>query len=215
MPPAEGVIRFRFEHRHEPLPGELAPLAAELGGWRRELVVRGVLGRDPGRYDGAGFGNLSARVTKSAGPPGRRRFLISGSQTGGWVDLDLAGFALVESWEAATHRLASRGLVEPSSEALTHAALYDASSAVGAVLHVHAPRLWARRGTADLPETDPVVDYGSAEMAAAVAELAGRLLAGAATGLIAMGGHPDGILAFGPDPPATARILLSALDRAD
>jgi hypothetical protein len=202
----EGVIRFRFDHRREPLPAIHAGLAGELAGWRRRLVARGVVGQQPGRYGGAGFGNLSARLTPAHG----RGFLVTGSQTGRLVDLDLAGFALVDSWDTAAHRLASRGLVPPSSESLTHAALYDASPAIGAVFHVHAPQLWARRGTPALAATAPGVEYGTAEMAAEVAHAARR--PGAAD-LLAMSGHEDGILAWGATPEAAGRLLLTALDQ--
>lgn len=205
MTAGEGVIRFRFDHRREALPEALAPLAAELAGWRRALVAAGLVGRDPARYGGFGFGNLSA----SAEMPDRRRaFLVTGSQTGHLADLDLAGFALVESWDAAAHRLASRGLSAPSSESLTHAALYDASPAIGAVFHVHAPALWARRGSA-LPATAAGIDYGTPEMAAEVARLARRL---GGSGLLAMSGHEDGLVAWGPTAEATGRLLLAALE---
>ena len=198
----EGVIRFRFEHRREGLPDDLRQVAAELGRWRGVLVGRGVVGQEPGRYGGYGFGNLSARVGDG--------FLITGSQTGHLAALDLAGFALVDSWHAVEHRLTSRGLVEPSSEALTHAALYDASPEIGAVFHVHSPALWARRGTPGLPATAPDVDYGTPEMAAEVRRLCRFTPAPA---LLAMAGHEDGILAYGPDSTTTAHTLLAALDR--
>lgn len=198
---AEGVIRFRYEHRREALREDLGGLAAELGAWRRVLIERGLVGQDPRRYGGYGFGNLSARA-------GGRSFLVTGSQTGHLADLDLAGYALIESWTAAEHRLTSRGLVEPSSEALTHAALYDASAAICAVFHVHSPALWARRGTAGLPATAPGIDYGTPEMAAEVARLC-RLAR--ASGLLAMAGHEDGLLAYGPDPATTGETLLAAL----
>lgn len=209
MTAGEGVIRFRFDHRREALPGALAPLAAELAGWRRALVAAGVVGRDPARYGGFGFGNLSARTAGGEAPAGRRAFLVTGSQTGHLADLDLAGFALVESWDAAAHRLASRGPAAPSSESLTHAALYDASPAIGAVFHVHAPALWARRGTPELPATAAGIDYGTPEMAAEVARLARRL---GGTGLLAMSGHEDGLVAWGPTADATGRRLLAALE---
>jgi hypothetical protein len=201
MTAQEGVIRFRFEHRREELPGALAPLAATLARWRRALVELGVVGQDADRYGGYGFGNLSARV-------GRRSFLVTGSQSGHLADLDLAGFALVEQWDAAGHRLASRGLVAPSSESLSHAALYDASPRIGAVFHVHAPALWARRGGAGLPETAPGIDSGTPEMAAEVARLARR---GPPAGLLAMAGHEDGLLAYGADAEAVGHSLLAAL----
>lgn len=213
MTAGEGVIRFRFDHRREALPEAFAALAEELAGWRRALVAAGVVGRDPARYGGFGFGNLSAR-TASGGeePAGRRAFLVTGSQTGHLADLDLAGFALVESWDAAAHRLASRGLAAPSSESLTHAALYDASPAIGAVFHVHAPALWARRGSAALPATAAGIDYGTPEMAVEVARLARHL---GRSGLLAMSGHEDGVVAWAADPHTAGRTLLAALEARD
>lgn len=202
----EGVIRFRFVHRREALPAELGGLAATLAGWRRRLVARGVVGREAGRYGGYGFGNLSARVGRDLGGG----FLVTGSQTGHLGDLDLAAFAHVEAWDAAAHRLTSRGLGQPSSESLTHAALYDASPRIGAVFHVHAPALWARRGTPELPSTAPGIDYGTLEMAAEVAGLARHL---GDSGLLAMTGHKDGLVAWGPTPEDTGHHLLDALDR--
>lgn len=213
MTAQEGVIRFRFDHRREELPAELAAVAALLARWRRALVELGVVGQDADRYGGYGFGNLSARV-------GRRSFLVTGSQTGHLADLDPARFALVESWDAAAHRLASRGLVAPSSESLTHAALYDASPRVGAVFHVHSAALWGRRGSAELPETAPGIEQGTPEMVAEVARLTRRGLqrrsdggrSAEPAGLLAMGGHEDGILAYGADPDDAGRALVAALD---
>src|SRR5438309_1011210 len=75
---------------------------------------------------GYGYGNVSARV----GPlgdvgRGQRRFLVTGTQTGGRQGVTLADFCLVERYDLARNRVTSRGLVPPSSESLTHGAIYD------------------------------------------------------------------------------------------
>lgn len=210
--PREGVVRYRAEHREEALPTTLAPLAATLDAWRHPLRALGLLGRDPLRYDGHGFGNLSARAPSSGGgsPPGRRPFLVTGSQTGGAEHLGLGGFALVERHDPAGNRLWSRGRVAASSESLTHAALYERSPGVGAVFHVHAPEPWRRRRELGLAVTDPAVPYGTPAMAAEVGRAWGRL-GGPERGVLAMGGHEDGLLAWGPTPGGAGRALLALL----
>lgn len=199
MPEREGVVRYECVHRDEALPSSLAPLAAALAAWRRVLAALGLVGRDPARYGGLGFGNLSARLA-----PGERPFLVTGTQTGHLAHLPLAGFARVECWDTAANRLESSGLARPSSESLTHAALYDLSPEIAAVFHVHSPELWRRP---DLPRTAPDVGYGTPEMAAEVGRVwheAGR----PAAGLLAMAGHEDGLVAWGPSLEAAGKSLV-------
>lgn len=215
MAEREGVVKYRAEHREVGLAGApeegLVPVAAALAAWRHPLRGLGWIGQDPERYGGYGFGNLSARVAEG--------FLVTGSQTGGVHRLDLDGFALVERWDLAANRLWSRGRVPASSESLTHAALYQASAAaaspVGAVFHVHAPELWREREGLGLPVTDPAVPYGTPEMAAEVVRAWRRLEEAerSTSGLLAMGGHEDGLLAWGPAPERAGQALLDALLR--
>lgn len=210
----EGIVRYWMEHAEGPLPPEALAAAAELDGWRRVMRRLGVLGRDPARYGGYGFGNASRRVAHPGEepPPGCRRFVVSGTQTAHLEELGTGGWALVEWYEPAAMRLASRGPVAPSSEALTHAALYDADPAIGCVLHAHAPEPWRRAGELGLPTT-PAATAGTAEMAAAVAET-WRRLGGPPAGLFVLGGHQDGLVAFGPDPRAAGERLVAVLAAA-
>lgn len=224
MSEREGVIRFQADHRHEPLAAELAPLAAELAGWKRLLTLLGVVGRDPDRYGAYAFGNLSVRVVAREAPPGQRSFLISGSQTMGDDDAgdDGAGslltrWALVERYEPAANRVESRGRVPPSSESLTHGALYDLDPVgggppVGAVFHAHAPELWRRAAELGLPATAPEAENGTPQLAAEIARLgaAGRL----GGGVLVMAGHEDGVLAFDTTPSEAGRRLVAALASA-
>lgn len=210
--PEEGVIRFRAVHRHEPPEARHTSLLAPLLPWRRVIRSLGVLGQDLGRYGGYGYGNLSVRLGATA-------FLISGSQTSGLPDVGPEHFARVDGFSLEENRVRSRGPVVPSSESLTHAALYAASRRVGAVFHVHAPRLWAMAGPLGLPATPPGAEAGTVELALAIHRLARHLTArergeAGLAGVISLAGHEDGLLAYGPDAEAAGRSLVRMAVRA-
>lgn len=208
----EGVIRFRADHVEDELPGELATALRPLLPWRRTLRSKNLLGEEPDRYGGYGFGNVSVRVRPFAAPPCRRAFLVSGSQTSGLGRVGLEEFALVDAYDFDANRVASRGMVAPSSESLSHAAIYELSPDVRAVLHVHAPGLWSRGRAAGLPVTDGQVEAGTPQMAYEIERL-GDQLSLEQRGVVVMGGHRDGILAFGRDPDQAGERLLAALAR--
>ena len=214
-PPEEGVVKFALAHRAEPLEARVyGDVVRELSGWREVLRRLGGIGQDRARYGGAGFGNLSLRV-----PPlgeagrGRRRFLITGTQTGGRERLTVADCALVERYDLAENRVTSTGATPPSSEALTHGAIYDAAPSCRAVFHVHAPELWQRARSLGLPATRPDVEYGTPAMAHEVERLF-REAALAAHGICAMGGHEDGVIAFAAGAAEAGALLLRHYARA-
>jgi hypothetical protein len=203
----EGVIKFDLQFRPGPAPA--AELLFELEAWRRIFRRLGLLGQDPQRYDGLGFGNLSRRGGngEAAGT-----FIISGTQTGHLDQLAAEHYATVLACDPACNRVVASGLIRPSSEALSHGVLYQADALIGWVMHLHSPEIFAARQRLDLPVTDPSAVYGSPAMAAEIARL--QPLAGW-PGLLVMGGHEDGILAFGSHAAETGaqviRILAAAL----
>jgi L-ribulose-5-phosphate 4-epimerase len=103
--------------------------------------------------------------------------------------------------------LRSVGERAPSSEALTHAALYQVNGAIRGVVHVHSRVIWdAWRDK--LPTTRDDVAYGTPEMAYEMIRLhksraLGRL------GVIVMGGHQDGVISFGPTLAEAAGEILA------
>ena len=208
---AEGVIKFDLQYRvagavaHDELK-ELNALRSRL--WQLQLV-----GQDPQRYDGYGFGNISVRCGPRDAAPGKRAFLISGTQTGALPELDEHHYTLVESYDPSANLVVARGPVRPSSESLTHGIIYDQDTRIHAVLHVHSPDLWQAAGRLGIPVTDATVTYGTPAMAAEVQRLF-RETDVLRQQIFSMGGHLDGIVAFGQTVAQTGDTLLAALARA-
>jgi L-ribulose-5-phosphate 4-epimerase len=101
----------------------------------------------------------------------------------------------------------------PSSESMTHAAIYDLSPAIRFVFHAHSPVIWRQADVLRIPTTDPRVPYGTPEMAAE----AQRLYYGStldAKRIMAMGGHEDGIIVFGQNAEQAGQVLVTYLARA-
>jgi len=211
---SEGFIQYRLEHQFRALDrNRYADQVCKLAAWREVLSLAGLVGQDPRRYGGAGFGNVSSRVGPPSSGRGRRTFLITGTQTGAKRTVGMGEFALVEEYDYNGNRLTSHGTVQPSSEALTHAALYDMGPQIRCVLHAHSPAIWQRSKEMRLPTTDPSAGYGTPEMALEVQ----RLYAGtglAESRLLAMGGHQDGVVVFGHTLEEAGQVLLTALARA-
>jgi len=201
--PQEGVVKFELGFTRAP-PIEFAPLQA-LNAWRTLLHRLGLIGQEPARYGGVGFGNVSQRL---AGSP--MRFAITGTQTGELAVLDARHYALIDACDIAHNRVVARGPIEPSSESLTHAMLYRLSPDIHYVFHVHAPLIWRHAQALGIACTRPDVAYGTPAMAAEIERLydIGDL---ARRGIVAMGGHEDGVVAFGASADDAGLVLVRAL----
>lgn len=201
MAAVDGVIQYRLDYQQGPLPDGVD--VALLLTWFRTCRELGLIGREPGRYGGYAYGNISQRTD-----PG---FVISGTQTGSLPALTAEDLCWVRACDTATNHLSASGPVKPSSEALTHGEVYSTLPDIRAVIHVHAPALWQAAAVLGLPVTDPSATYGTPAMARAVREL---LIAQPTAGVLSMGGHEDGIIAYGPDMPTAGQLLLHAAARA-
>ncbi|OGQ13492.1 MAG: hypothetical protein A2138_16885 [Deltaproteobacteria bacterium RBG_16_71_12] len=207
----EGVIKFAATHQALPLPRVAVELVGLLAGWRRILYDLGLLGRDRARYQGAAYGNLSARLGPFPGERGLRAFAITGTQTSDRRDLSADDFCVVTAADVKRNHVTSHGPSLPSSESMTHATVYDASPTIRAVFHVHAPAIFDAR--LPLPETAPGVDYGTPEMAREVARL-WRTSSLPDGRVFVMRGHQDGVVAFGKTVDEAGGALIAALARA-
>jgi L-ribulose-5-phosphate 4-epimerase len=209
----EGVIKFVAEHRSQKLDlRRYGALADELAGWRQVMALCGLVGQDPARYCGAGFGNLSVRVGTPGSGLGRRAMLISGTQTGGHARVGLDDFCVVERYDVRDNHVTSHGMVRPSSESMTHGAIYDLGPHIRAVLHAHAPIIWRHAAALAIPTTRPEVPYGTQDMAREMARL-NRETPLAERQILSMAGHEDGIIAFGRSLDEAGRVLMTCLAR--
>ncbi len=210
----EGVIKFHAEHEPRSLdPHRYGELACRLTAWREVMSKLQLVGQDPSRYGGAGYGNVSARVGPPGTPRGARAMLISGTQTGGLPRLGLADLCVVDRYDAQRNWVRSHGRRMPSSETMTHGAIYDLSPAIRFVFHAHSPVIWRAARALRIATSDPRVPYGTPEMAAEAARLySGGALA--STQIMAMGGHEDGIIVFGRNAEEAGQVLVTHLARA-
>lgn len=187
MPEKEGVIKYQLVFRQAEALVEHDYSALDY--WHRQFKNADILGQDPKRYNGLGFGNLSQRIDQQS-------FLISGTQTGGLDELTANDYALVTSTNIPANRVEAEGQVKPSSESLTHAAVYAFDDEIQYVFHVHSPEIWKARTSLDIPETAAHIAYGTPQMAEEMIRLyqQGEFANG---NILAMVGHEDGVIGFG------------------
>ena len=142
---------------------------------------------------------------------GSQQFLITGTQTGELERLTAEHFSLVTAFDLDRNSVRSTGLVKPSSEAMTHAALYDLDAGIDFVYHAHAPQIWRNAAALGLPSTDPAAAYGTPEMARSIRETGAAHLecVRRPSGLIVMGGHEDGVISFGSTADEAGQALLA------
>jgi len=207
----EGVIKFDLQFS----PAEPVAMSSlqELNKWRSIFWRHRLIGQDPGRYEGYGFGNVSQRIGPFDTECGKREFVISGTQTGELEELDNNHYAIVSGWDTAHNQVIASGPVEPSSESLTHAMIYDLDDEARVVLHVHSPDIWKSAAAQNIPLTGASIEYGTPAMAQEVRRLFNETSV-RQSGIFAMGGHEDGVVSFGHTVEQAAHVLLRALNES-
>ena len=183
----------------EPLAGDIASFSglAELNAYRRKLLDLHLIGVDP---KGIGFGNLSVREGAT------KNFYITGSATGGIHELILANCAKVVAYDFERNQVRYEGSAMPSSESLTHAAIYESDPTAGAVVHCHNSKLWAALLN-QAPTTSKAAEYGTPEMAYEIMQLFTRSDAQSRK-IVVMAGHEGGMLTFGRDLEEALAVLM-------
>jgi L-ribulose-5-phosphate 4-epimerase len=177
-------VKFTYQHAR----ADTAPFdaLAELNACRRKLLKQRLMGVDS---NGVGFGNLSVRDGSTT------NFYITGSATGGLPELTLTDCARVVAYDFARNWLRYEGAAIPSSESLTHAAIYESDPTIFAVIHCHDSDLWATL-LDRAPATSQSVAYGTPEMAYEIMRLF-KMSDVRSRKILAMAGHEGGIVTFG------------------
>ena len=178
---------------------EIAPFGgfAELNAYRRKLLQLRLIGVDA---NGIGFGNLSIRDGAT------NNFYITGSATGGKPELTLADCARVVAYDFEKNWLRYEGSAIPSSESLTHAAVYESDAKAGSVIHCHDSKLWAALLN-QAPTSSKAVEYGTPEMAYEMTRLF-KVTDVQSRKILVMAGHEGGIVAFGKDLEEAFAVLM-------
>jgi L-ribulose-5-phosphate 4-epimerase len=178
---------------------DIAPFdaLAALNAYRQNLLEQRLIGVDS---NDVGFGNLSIRdgVTEN--------FYITGSATGGLPELTMADCVRVVAYDFAKNWLRYEGAAIPSSESLTHAAIYESDPTISAVIHCHDSGLWATLRD-HAPTTSEAVAYGTPEMAYEIMRLfnVNNLRR---RQMFVMAGHEGGIVTFGKDLQEAFAVLM-------
>ena len=168
---------------------------AELNACRGRLLRLGLIGMDA---NGIGFGNLSIRDGTN--------FYVTGSATGGIPELSLADCARVVNYDFKRNWLRYEGAAIPSSESLTHAAVYESDTKAGAVIHCHDSKLWATLLN-QVASSAQGVEYGTADMAREVTRLF-EVTDLQSRKIFVMAGHEGGIVTFGNDLEQALAVLM-------
>ena len=188
----EGVIKYQQDWTRSLI--EPSELTDKLIGIRNRLYRKKWIGQYP---DGVGYGNASIRINDD-------EFLITGSGSGSYVNIDHHQLAIVSRVDIAHNSLKCRGMCAASSEALTHAAIYAADFEIEAVLHIHDAEMWEKL-IYTAPTVGASIPYGTSEMANAVQQLIFNHHD--ENEIIVTAGHEDGIFAYGYSIEAAYEVL--------
>lgn len=203
----EGIIKFQYDLEENRPPVDLRHIR-RLNRWRGALFNANLIGQDPQRYNGAGFGNVSQRLD-SAG-----RFIITASQTGGIPKLVInEHYVVVTTYDLERNAVSASGPIPPSSETMTHASVYDCDHAIQAVFHAHSPVIWEAADQLDILATGIYAGYGTPDMAREVKRLFNESDV-RQRGIFSMLGHRDGIVTFGTSVDEAGRLMFKYLDKA-
>jgi L-ribulose-5-phosphate 4-epimerase len=191
----EGYVKY---HCHW-LPAEALDKQRieELNHWRNKLYQLGLIGQ---YENGIGYGNISIRGEID------RQFTISGTSTGGIPVLNESYYTTVIDYDWTQNTVTCQGPIQSSSEALTHAAIYEANPNIHAVIHIHDRSLWSSLMN-QVPTTRENVAYGTPEMAEEIIRLCQEDTL-VEQQILVMSGHEEGIIVFGVNLDRAGNLLL-------
>jgi ribulose-5-phosphate 4-epimerase/fuculose-1-phosphate aldolase len=177
--PDDGVIKYKCFHT----PGIITNTSIQLMQYRDLCFKKKWIGA---YSNGIGYGNISQKTSTD-------KFVISSTQTGGVPLATEEHFSEVNDYSIDHNWIKSSGIKPASSEALTHAAIYQISSKFLAIIHIHNRVLW-KRYLFKKPTTGSEIPYGTPEMAQEILALHHKK---PQERCFIMAGHEEGIIAFG------------------
>ena len=204
----EGVIKFN--HVFAAHTGEIhSDDYVELEKIREVLYKKGLIGC---YSDGIGFGNLSLKrdysefYAQSSNP----QFLISGTQTGNLPHLTGKHYTRVVDFNFQQNQVTVHGPVKASSESLTHASIYQTSSQIECVIHIHNKNIWNALIENNYPAIPKNIPYGTLEMANYAKE---EVLNKSSEKLFVMKGHDEGVIFYNSNKQRCLEHVLEICDK--
>lgn len=190
----DGVVKYSLEFKQS------KPLAKKkcnkIEKTRKRLYSLGLIGA---YKNGIGYGNISTRHKQS------RKFLITATQTGELEDLNSKHYSLVKDVNFNTFATSAIGYSKPSSEAITHAAIYALDKDINAVIHVHNEKLWNFMLENDYLATNDT-PYGTPEMVLDIKAMYKKIDALSNNSFV-MKGHFEGVVTFGKNLKEAEEVL--------
>jgi hypothetical protein len=176
--------------------------------WRKKLYHLDLIGEYPEAQ--VGFGNMSgvrdySKFYKSS----HLQFIITGTQTGKYAELDGKHYTRVLDYQIDELKIEMMGAIEASSEALTHAAIYEANPKIKAIFHIHHAEIWKKMINDHSDFTAENIPYGTVEMAHATQ----KCIAGKNAGVFCMLGHEDGVVIYGQSMQEAGELTLKLHQR--
>ena len=194
----DGVIKYSIEHttKDAPVFNDYEALEA----LRSRLFTLGLIGVQ----DGIGYGNISVREKDKSS------FFITATQTGDLASLTKEYYTYISDYNFSSFEIISQGKYQPSSEALSHAMIYQINSEINSVIHIHSKVLWEFMKENNTLFT--TAEYGTAEMVKEIASLY-ESKDPFQESIFVMKGHEDGIIAFGKNIKEAELTLYSMIQK--
>jgi len=180
----EGVVKYSLDFTSKEITYEKEYTVLEE--CRERLYALGLIGAYD---DGIGYGNISHRVENTD------TFLITATQTGELNSLSTNEYSLVENIDFKSFKTTAIGMSRPSSECITHGAIYSLDKEINVVVHIHNEKLWNFMLKNNLLSTNDT-PYGTPEMVEDVINIY-KDIDVLSNNVFVMKGHFEGIVSFG------------------
>ena len=186
----------------------------DLEKWRKTLHKLNLIGYS--RTENVGYGNISKRKNFSSfySKNTKTQFTITGTQTGKLTDLNGDHYTRVVDFNLTDFSLKIMGPTMASSESITHAAIYSINCDINVIFHIHSKNIWENMIQDNFDVTYKYIPYGTQEMAQAVQEIIKTTSQYSKStfktqGYIAMKGHEDGIIVYGPNLETVGNLTIN------
>jgi len=180
----EGVVKYSLKYNQT---DEIAKKECKkIENVRARLFSLGLIGA---YSNGIGFGNISVRYKK------KNSFVITATQTGELPKLSPSYYSFVKKVDFKKFRTYAMGPSRPSSEAITHACIYNLDPDIKAVIHIHNEKIWDYMLKNNYLSTNDT-PYGTPQMVEDVKNIY-KNIDPFLNNAFVMKGHFEGVVTFG------------------